>query len=292
MSPKPAIAVLGTGTIGFPVGRNLARAGFTVRAWNRTHEKAEPLSADGVAVTGSVADAVAEADVLITFLADGPAVEEVMDEAAPAARQGAIWIQSTTAGISASERMAEIAAANGLVFVDAPVLGTKEPAEKGELVVFASGPEEAKEQCEPIFDAIGKATRWVGEAGAGQRFKVIINTWLLAVVEGAAEAISLSRALGVDPNEILDALSGGPLDTPYLQLKGKAMIERSFEPSFKASLAQKDATLVLEAAERTELDLPLVEAVHEAFERAVELGRGEEDLSSVVEVVGRRAAAR
>jgi 3-hydroxyisobutyrate dehydrogenase len=292
VSPKPTIAVLGTGTIGFPVARNLARAGFDVRAWNRTREKAEPLSTDGVVVQDSVAHAVAEADILITFLADGPAVEEVMDEAAPAARQGATWIQSTTAGISATERLAEIAADNGLVFVDAPVLGTKEPAEKGELVVFASGPEEAKERCEPIFDAIGKATRWVGDAGAGQRFKIIINTWLLAVVEGAAEAISLARALGIDPNDILDALSGGPLDTPYLQLKGKAMIERSFEPSFKASLAQKDASLVLEAAERTELELPLVEAVHEAFERAVELGRGDEDLSSVVEVVGRRAAAR
>jgi 3-hydroxyisobutyrate dehydrogenase len=291
VSPKPTIAVLGTGTIGFPVARNLARAGFDVRAWNRTRDKAEPLSTDGVVVQDSVAHAVAEADILITFLADGPAVEEVMNEAAPAAREGATWIQSTTAGILAAERFAEIAADNGLVFVDAPVLGTKEPAEKGELVVFASGPEEAKERCEPIFDAIGKTTRWVGEAGAGQRFKIIINTWLLAVVEGAAEAISLARALGVDPNDILDALSGGPLDTPYLQLKGKAMIERSFEPSFKASLAQKDASLVLEAAERTELELPLVEAVHEAFERAVELGRGDDDLSSVVEVVGRRAAA-
>jgi 3-hydroxyisobutyrate dehydrogenase len=292
VSPKPKIALLGTGTIGFPVARNLARAGFDVQAWNRTHEKADPLSTDGVAVKSSVADAVAEVDVLITFLADGPAVEEVMEDATPAARKGATWIQSTTVGISATERLAHIAAANGLVFVDAPVLGTKEPAEKGELVVFASGPEEARERCEPIFDAIGKATRWVGEAGAGQRFKIIINTWLLAVVEGAAEAISLARALGVDPNDILDALSGGPLDTPYLQLKGKAMIERSFEPSFKASLARKDASLVLEAAGRTELELPLVEAVHEAFEQTVELGRGDEDLSSVVEVVGRRAAAR
>ncbi len=292
MSSKPAIAVLGTGTIGFPVARNLARAGFDVRAWNRTHEKAEPLSADGVAVKRSVADAVADVDVLITFLADGPAVEEVMDDAAPAAREGATWIQQTTVGISATERLAEIAAGNELVFVDAPVLGTKEPAEKGELVVFASGPEEARERCEPIFDAIGKATRWVGEAGAGQRFKIIINTWLLAVVEGAAEAISLARALGVDPNDILDALSGGPLDTPYLQLKGKAMIERSFEPSFKASLAHKDASLVLEAAGRSELELPLVEAVHEVFEQAVDLGHADKDMASVVEVVGRRAAAR
>jgi 3-hydroxyisobutyrate dehydrogenase len=292
VSGKPTIAVLGTGTIGFPVARNLARAGYDVRTWNRTREKAEPLADEGVTVAGSVSAAVADADVLITFLADGSAVAEVMEEVAPAAASGALWIQSSTVGVLATERLADLASVHGLVFVDAPVLGTKEPAEKGELVVFASGPDEAKEVCEPIFDAIGKATRWVGEAGGGQRFKLVINTWLLAAVEGVAEAISLARGLGLDPNEVLDALSGGPLDMPYLQLKGKVMIERSFEPSFKASLAEKDAGLVLEAAERVELELPLVEAVHEAFEQAVELGHADKDMASVVEVVGRRTAAR
>jgi 3-hydroxyisobutyrate dehydrogenase len=286
------IAVLGTGTIGLPVARNLARSGFDVRAWNRTFDKAQPLADDGVTVARSAADAVADVDVLITLLADGSAVEEVLEQAAPAVTRGALWIQSSTVGIPATERLVEIASEHGLVFVDAPVLGTKEPAEQGELVVFASGPEEARERCEPIFDAIGKATRWVGDAGAGQRFKLVINTWLLAAVEGVAEAISLARALGLDPNDVLDALSGGPLDMPYLQLKGKVMIERNFEPSFKASLAGKDAGLVLEAAERVELELPLVEAVHGAFEQAVELGHAEKDMASVVEVVGRRGAIR
>ena len=288
----PTIAVLGTGTIGFPVARNLARAGYDVRTWNRTRKKAKPLADEGVTVAGSVSAAVADAGVLITFLADGSAVEEVMEEAAPAAPSGALWIQSSTIGIPATERLAALASEHDLVFVDAPVLGTKEPAEKGDLVVFASGPDEAKEVCEPIFDAIGKATRWVGQAGAGQRFKLVVNTWLLAAVEGVAEAISLARALGLDPNDVLDALSGGPLDMPYLQLKGKVMIERSFEPSFKASLAEKDAGLVLEAAERVELELPLVEAVQKAFEQAVELGHADKDMASVVEVVGRRTAAR
>ena len=261
-----------------------------MRAWNRTHEKAEPLSTDGVAVQGSVADAVAEADVLITFLADGPAVEEVMDEAAPAARQGATWIQSTTAGISATERFAEIATDNGLVFVDAPVLGTKEPAERrARRLRLGARRGQGAVRADLRRDRQGHTLGRRGRHGPALQDH---HQHLAARGRrGAAEAISLARALGVDPNDILDALSGGPLDTPYLQLKGKAMIERSFEPSFKASLAQKDASLVLEAAERTELELPLVEAVHEAFERAVELGHGDNDLSSVVEVVGRRAAA-
>lgn len=292
MSTRTTIGVLGTGTIGLPVARNLARAGFEVRAWNRTPEKAEPLADDGVEVVDSIAEAVDDVDVLITVLADGSAVDEVMDEAAPAASSGALWIQLSTVGVTATERLAEIASEHGLAFVDAPVVGTKEPAEKGELVVFASGPDEARTRCAPIFDAIGKATRWVGEAGAGQRFKLVINTWLLAAVEGVAEAISLARGLGLDPSDVLDALSGGPLDMPYLQLKGKVMIERSFEPSFKASLAEKDAGLVLEAAEDVELELPLVEAVREAFEQAVEEGHADKDMAAVVEVAARRAAVR
>ena len=286
------IAVLGTGTLGLPVARNLAGAGFDVSAWNRTREKAEPLAEDGVRVAGSAADAVSDVEVVVTLLADGSAVEDVMEQAAPALRSGTLWIQSSTVGIMATERLAELASENGLVFVDAPVLGTKEPAEKGELVVFASGPDEAKEPCEPIFDAIGKATRWVGEAGAGQRFKLVVNTWLLAAVEGVAEAIGLAQGLGLDPNDVLDALSGGPLDMPYLQLKGKVMIDRSFEPSFKASLAEKDARLVLEAGERAGLELPLVEAVREALEQAVELGLADKDMASVVEVVAHSARVR
>jgi len=290
VSARPTIALLGTGTLGLPVARNLARAGFEVRAWNRTPDKAQPLAEDGVTVAGSIADAVEDVDVLITLLADGSAVEEVMDEAAPAASSGALWIQSSTVGVPATERLAEIASEHNLVFVDAPVLGTKEPAEKGELVIFASGPEAARARCQPIFEVIGKATRWVGEAGSGQRFKLVVNTWLLAAVEGAAETISLAESLELDPAEVLDAVSGGPLDMPYFQSKGALMIEREFEPSFKAALAEKDARLVLEAAERSDLELPLVEAVREAFVRAVELGHGDEDMAAVVEALQRRAA--
>jgi 3-hydroxyisobutyrate dehydrogenase len=251
-----------------------------------------PLADDGVLVSDSPLEAVAEADVLITLLTDGPPVEDVIagHGTADAARAGSTWIQSSTVGLSATERLAALADEHGLVFVDAPVLGTREPAEKGELLVFASGPEAARPVCEPIFDAIGKATRWVGEAGAGQRFKLVVNTWLLAAVEGAAETISLAQSLDLDPADILEAVSGGPLDMPYLQSKGTLMIERDFDPSFKAALAEKDARLVLEAAERSDLELPLVEAVREAFVRAVELGHGDEDMAAVVEALQRRAA--
>jgi 3-hydroxyisobutyrate dehydrogenase len=294
VSGKPAVAVLGTGTIGKPVARNLARAGFRVRAWNRTREHAAGLVDDGVSVAESPAEAVAEADVVITLLTDSRAVEDVMDGqgAAAAARAGATWIQSSTVGVSATERLARLADEHALVFVDAPVLGTREPAEKGELLVFASGTEAAKSTCEPVFGVIGKGTRWVGEVGLGTRFKLVVNAWLLALVEGAAEAIALARALGIDPNDFLQAVAGGPLDTPYLQLKGRMMIGRRFDPSFKASLAEKDARLVLEAGREAGLDLLLVEAVEKAYARAIELGHGDEDMAAVIEGIAEPAAAR
>src|SRR5262249_30862011 len=152
---------------------NLQRAGFAVRAWNRTREKAEPLAADGAEVAGTPAEAADGADVVLTMLADGETVERVMTDggALAALPAGALWIQSSTVGVEATERLAALAAGRGVVFVDAPVLGTKQPAEDGKLVILASGPDEAQGRCTPIFEAIGQRTMWLGEAGLGTKLK-------------------------------------------------------------------------------------------------------------------------
>src|SRR5262249_13180894 len=159
------------------------------------------------------------------------AVKEVTEPFLDVAERRATWIQMSTVGVGFTERLAALAALHGLVFVDAPVLGTREPAEKGELLVFASGPASAHAFCEPIFAPLGRRVRWVGAAGYGSRFKLVVNTWLLALVEGAAESIALAEGLGIDPRDFLETVAGGPLDAPYLQLKGRLMIERRFDPS-------------------------------------------------------------
>ncbi|HKB20485.1 MAG TPA: NAD(P)-binding domain-containing protein [Gaiellaceae bacterium] len=231
MSDRPTVAVLGTGTIGEPVARNLARAGFPVQARNRTRERAAPLAADRVLGPDSPQEAVAGADALITLLSDGPSVEEVTDGAAPAARPGATWIQS------------------GLVFVDASVRGTKEPAEKGELVVFASArkrPGSGASRSSPRSDR--------PRAGSARPAQVSGSSW--------------SSTRGCSP------------------------LSRESPRRSLARLDETDARLVLEAAERAGIELPLVEAVHESCEQALELGHAQEDLAAVVEVVGRRAAVR
>jgi 3-hydroxyisobutyrate dehydrogenase len=284
MTSRETIAVLGAGgTMGLPMTRNLARIGFIVRAWNRSAEKADSLAEDGVELCSTSAEAARGATVILTMLSDAGAVLEVVDgedgALAAVGSEDAVWLQMSTIGIEGTQRCAELAERHGLLFVDAPVLGTKGPAEQGELVILASGPEELHERLAPILDVVGKRTMWVGEAGAGTRLKMAVNTWILSVVEGAAETLALAEGLGLDPGLVLEAVAGGPLDLPYLQMKGRAMIERSFEPAFSLALAAKDAALVEEAAAEYGLDLPLVAAIRRRLDSAVP-EHGDKDLSA------------
>ncbi len=286
------VAVLGTGIMGAPIARNLAAAGHEVRAWNRSADKAQALAASvsgdeasgrgsGVEPAGDIAEAVRGADVVMTMLADATAVEAVAGEAL-AAIDGAVLVQLSTIGPEATARVAEQAKAVGVPFVDAPVLGTKAPAEQGKLVVLASGPEDVRERVAPVFDAIAAKTLWLGEAGAGNRLKLVVNTWLLSLTEGLAESIALAEALGVDPQTFLDAIDGGPVGSPYANVKGKLMIEGDFPPSFPLELALKDARLALAAAEAEGLRLGALEAIVEQMTRAVEAGHGRADMAATI----------
>jgi 3-hydroxyisobutyrate dehydrogenase len=294
MSERRTVAVLGAGgTMGFPMARNLTRAGFGMRAWNRTRERAEPLAQDGATVCDSPAEAAQGADVLLTMLSDGDAVIDAVDgERGAFARVGedVVWLQASTIGEAATARCAELAERAGVAFVDAPVLGTKQPAEAGELVVLASGPEQARERVQPLLDAVGTRTLWLGEAGAGTRLKLVVNAWIVAVVEGGAETLALAEGLGVDPERFFEAIAGGALDLPYLRIKGRAMAQREFAPSFRLALAAKDAALVEQAAQQRGLDLPALAAVRRRLEQGVP-EHGDEDLSATFLTSAQRTSA-
>jgi 3-hydroxyisobutyrate dehydrogenase len=276
------VAVLGTGIMGAPIARNLAKAGHEVRAWNRSPEKAQALAGDGVEPAESIGSAVRGAEAVVLMLADGDAVEKVAREALQAGEDGVVLVQMSTIGPEATARVAELAEEAGVPFVDAPVLGTKKPAEDGKLVVLASGPEAALERVQPLFDAIGAKTLYLGEAGGGSRLKLVVNTWLLSLTEGLAEAITLAEALGVEPQTFLDAIDGGPVGSPYANVKGKLMIERDFPASFPLELALKDAKLALAAAEEVGLELRALAAVVEQMQKAVEAGHGQADMAATI----------
>jgi 3-hydroxyisobutyrate dehydrogenase len=283
MNAGAKVAVLGAGgTMGLPMARHIAEAGMEVRAWNRTPEKAEPLADDGIAITDTAAAATSGVDIIVTILSDADAVASAMDGEGgglAGARAGAIWLQMSTIGIEGTERCATLADEHDLALVDAPVVGTKQPAQEGKLTVLASGPDDALERCEPIFDAIGQKTVRLGETGTGTRMKLVINSWLLSLVEGLAETIAFAEGVDIDPGQFLETISGGPVDNPYAQMKGRMMIERSFEPAFKLELAAKDARLVLEAMERHDLDLPMLEAIRAQLEEAAQ-EHGEKDMAA------------
>lgn len=275
------LTFLGTGTMGLPMARNLITAGGDLRVWNRTAGRAAPLVEAGARSYRDPAEAAQGALTMITMLSDAGAVLETAAQALPALAGGATWVQMSTIGIEGTERCAELARNAGVTFVDAPVLGTKAPAEQGQLVILASGPESAQSHCEPIFAAVGARTVWLGEAGAGARVKVVVNGWIVGVVAVLAETINVAEALGVDPQLFFAAIEGGPLDLPYARTKGSAMMSRSFEdPSFRLALSRKDADLLLSAIAEADLELPVMEAVVTRLRAAERAGHGDEDMAA------------
>ncbi|MGI8334928.1 NAD(P)-dependent oxidoreductase [Actinomadura scrupuli] len=278
---EPTVAVLGTGIMGAAMARNLLRAGMSVRAWDRTRPKAEPLVADGAVVCDEPGEAAAGAEIVLTMLYDGRVVEEVMAGVLPAMEENAVWVQSSTVGPAAADALAELARRHDVPYFDAPVLGTRLPAEKGELTVVAAGPVAARDEVLPVLDAVGSRTIWVGETTEASRLKLVLNDWVLALTASLGEVVALAEAFGLDPRMFLDAISGGPLDVGYAHAKAELILSGDFAPSFKAETAAKDATLVTEAAREAGLSLLVAEAVREQMVKTVHLGHGEEDMAAV-----------
>lgn len=286
MTNGTTVAVLGTGIMGAAMARNLISAGMEVRAWNRTREKVEPLADDGAIVADSPLQAADGVDFLLTMLPDADTTAGVVGDGVLAAlAEGGIWLQMGTVGIEGNDRLAALAEEASVTYVDAPVLGTKKPAEEGRLILLASGPEEARRWCEPVFEAIGGRTMWLGPAGAGSRLKLVTNNWIAGLLGVLGETIAFAEKLGVDPERFLEAIEGGPLDVPYARMKGRMMIEEDFPPSFSLKLARKDVALMLDAAGSEGLRLALTEAVAERYDGAIEAGHGEEDMAAVYQAV-------
>ena len=277
---RPTVALLGTGIMGAGMARSMLRAGLPLRVWNRTRAKAEALQPDGAVVADSPAGAVRGADVLVTMLPNADVVEEVINDSAPGLREGQVWAQTSTVGPPGVRQLARVAEQHGLVFVDCPVLGTRKPAEDGALVVFVAGPDEARDRLEPVLDAIGQKSLWLGEPGMACRLKMVANSWVLAVNTATAETMGLARALDVDPNLFLDAVSGGTLDCAYMRMKAAAILKQDFTPSFTVALAHKDADLVVQAGQSGGIYMDIGYGAARKLDRAARYGHADEDMAA------------
>jgi len=275
MSAATKIALLGTGIMGAGMARSMARAGLDVTVWNRSADKARALD---LPVAETVADAVRNADVVVTMLFDFESVAHVMTEALPAMHPDAIWLQTSTIGLDETTALTSLAAKHHVSFVDAPVLGTRQPAENGQLTVLAAGKED--ERLSPVLDAISAKVVWVGERpGDGHRLKLVMNAWVLTLVAGTAQSVALAEALDLDPQSFLDLIAGGPLDSGYAQLKAKAMLSGDFTPSFGVGGAAKDAGLIREAAAEAGVATHLLAAMETLFGSS---GNPNDDMAAVI----------
>jgi 3-hydroxyisobutyrate dehydrogenase len=278
------IAFLGVGRMGAPMASRLILDGFNVRVWNRSSERLHALVQLGGIEASTPSDAALEADVVITMLPDGPTVEGVIDGengAFDSLARGAVWLQMSTVGIEWTERLAAKASEAGVLFVDAPVSGSVTPATTGELLILASGPSEARPVATMAFDSLGRHTFWMGAAGAGSKAKLVLNNWLVDLVEMVVETLKFSEALGLDPHLIVDALAEAPIGSPYAVTKARSMLEGDFSTNFALKYAIKDALLAIDAARSVDGDLALTTSLIPSWQRALANGAGDLDLSAV-----------
>jgi 3-hydroxyisobutyrate dehydrogenase len=278
------VGLLGTGTMGAGMARSLRRAGHEVTAWNRTRAKAQPLADGGITVADTVTEAVQDAEVVITMLFDVDAVLDVVDDLGKALRPEAVWLQSATVGVDGIQRIAE--RADGLALLDAPVLGTKEPAEQGKLVPLVSGDASLIERARPVLDAIGTKTVVAGpRLGDASALKLAANAWVLSITAATAQSLALAGRLGIDPTLFLEAIEGGASDTPYAHVKGKAMLGGDFAPSFGLDGGRKDLGLIADAAAAAAMPTALLDGVRGLFDAAAQSGHGHDDIAAVYSAV-------
>lgn len=276
------VAVLGTGTMGAGMAANLLAAGHRVRVWNRSPGRTEPLVERGAVAARSPADAVRDADVVLTMLFDLDATRAVAADAVEAVAHDAVWVQSGTVGPDGAADLAALAAEHGIAFLDAPVLGTKKPAEDGTLVVLASGDPGLRERVAPVLDAVGSRTVWAGDApGAASALKLACNAWVLTLTAATAQSLALAAGQGLDPRLFLEAIAGGATDSAYAQTKGPAMLEERFAPAFGLDGALKDLDLIAAAAQAHAVPDGLLAAVRDAYRAAGRAGHGGDDIAAV-----------
>jgi 3-hydroxyisobutyrate dehydrogenase len=276
------VAVLGTGIMGSAMARNLVSAGLGTTVWDRSPAATAPLSAAGALVAASPVEAVGDAGVLITMLPTAEVVNSVMfaDGVVEALVQGAVWAQMGTIGVTETTGIASQVAQlrSDVMFVDAPVSGSKGPAEAGQLLILASGPPAAAALADPVFSAIGRKTVWLGEAGQGSRMKLAVNAYMSVLIEGVAEALELAARLGIDDAKLAEAIEGGPLDAPIADAKLHKMERGDFAPEFPLEWALKDVDLAIGAA--GDDALPLLAALSRQWHAAVDAGYGRDDVSA------------
>ncbi len=279
---KVRVGLLGVGLMGSAMAHRLLDQGIEVAAWNRSPEQVTALEERGARRADQPAEVVLGSDVVITMLPTAPIVLDVVEPLLEDWPEETIWLQMSSVGASEADQLVDVARAHGVTLVDAPVSGSTHPAEEGELTILASGPDSARMPVDPVFEALGSRVLWVGEAGMGSRLKMAANHWMIAMTAALAESMHLCEAMGLDQQQFVELLDGGPLGSAYGLLKLEEMRAHNYPVGFPVRLALKDLELVREVEQSSKAPMPLLDATHECFLAANE-GHADEDLAAVYE---------
>ncbi|MEK6303338.1 MAG: NAD(P)-dependent oxidoreductase [Acidobacteriota bacterium] len=283
------VGFIGLGNMGSAIARNLIKSGHNLTVYNRTRRRAEVFASLGARIAETPAEAAADAEALITMLADDAALEGVIlspGNAIEALPAGAVHISMSTISVALSRRLAESHREKQQHYLGAPVFGRPDAAAAAKLLVIAAGSAEQIERCRPLFDAIGQKTFLIGdEAHAANVIKLAGNFLLTTVIESLGEAFAFGRKFGIDPHAFLDILTNSLFPGPVYQTYGSMIASDKFEPAgFKLPLGMKDNRLLLAAAEEAAVPMPLASLVHDRFVAALAQGLGESDWAAIARI--------
>ncbi len=277
------VGLLGTGLMGSAMAHRLLDEGVAVIAWDREPDHVRPLAERGAEVASSSSQVVRSAQAVITMLPTAEIVLAVVEPLLDEWPAETIWLQMSSVGAAEADQLVEVAAAHRVILFDAPVSGSTHPAEEGQLTILASGPHSGRGQVEPIFEALGSRVQWVGDAGMGSRLKLAANHWMIAMVTALAESMHLCRLMGLEEQQFVSLLDGGPLGSSYGVGKLGEMQRHDYPAGFPVRLALKDLKLVREVASSSGVELPVLDIVLERF-RDVEESHADDDLAAVYEL--------
>lgn len=288
MTSSKNVTVIGLGIMGLPMAVNLVNAGFSVTGFNRSQDKIDQLIAAGGKGAGDIAEAVREADVVITMVPDSPDVEAVVsgeDGVFANAKSGALWIDASSIRPDYSVRLAKEAADHGIKPLDAPVSGGEQGAIDGVLSIMVGGDKADFDAAAEVLSAVGRTIVHVGPSGSGQTVKAANQLIVAGNIQLLAEAIVFLEAYGVDTTAALKVLGGGLAGSKVLEAKGQKMLDRSFAPGFRLALHNKDMGIVTSAAREAGVTIPLGALVAQLVGSMVNQGDGGLDHSGLFKLV-------
>ncbi|GKU97804.1 hypothetical protein SLEP1_g10890 [Rubroshorea leprosula] len=282
------VGFLGLGIMGKAMSMNLLRNGFKVTVWNRTLAKCNELVAHGASVGETPAAVVKKCKITIAMLSDPAAALSVVFDKDGVLEQicsGKGYIDMSTVDAETSSKISEAIISNGGHFLEAPVSGSKQPAETGQLVILAAGEKALYDEAIPAFNVLGKKSFFLGQVGNGAKMKLVVNMIMGSMMNAFSEGLVLAEKCGLDSHSLLDVLDLGGMANPMFRGKGPAMLKTDFSPAFPLKHQQKDMRLALSLGDENAVSMPVAAAANEAFKKARSMGLGDLDFSAVYETV-------